>query len=112
MAKPTFSELAGAVEDARDAGASEKGSVRVTLPYSAQQIILAPRLAAFAETYPQIELELSFSEAFVDITAEGYHAGVRMGYLTGNDMIAVRLTPPTRQVVFASPGYSEHCGSS
>jgi DNA-binding transcriptional LysR family regulator len=109
-AQPALSELAGAVDDARDAGGSQKGTVRITLPLSAHQVILAPHLAAFASAYPQIELELSFSEAFVDIAADGFHAGVRMGDLIGDDMIAVRLTPPTRQVVFASPGYLRRHG--
>jgi DNA-binding transcriptional LysR family regulator len=109
-AQPALSELAGAVEDARDTGGAQKGSVHITLPFSAHQVILAPHLAAFAAAYPQIELELSFSEAFVDIAAEGFHAGVRMGDLIGEDMIAVRLTPPTRQVVFASPEYLRRHG--
>lgn len=109
-AKPALSELACAVEDARDTGGTQKGTVRITLPFSAHQMILAPHLAAFASAYPQIELELSFSEAFVDIAAQGFHAGVRMGDLIGDEMIAVRLTPPTRQVVFASPEYLRSYG--
>jgi len=109
-ARPALSELESAVDDARDAGGSDKGTVRVTLPFSAHAVTLAPGLAAFARAHPGIELELSFDEAFVDIAAAGFHAGVRMGDLIGEDMIAVRLSPPIRQVVFAAPSYLEDRG--
>ena len=109
-AKPAMAELGAALEDARRSGAAKKGTVRLTLPYVAYQLTIAKRLAAFQSKFPEIELELSFSEAFVDIAAEGFHAGVRLGDLIHEDMIAVRLSPPIRQVFFAAPSYLEEHG--
>jgi DNA-binding transcriptional LysR family regulator len=103
--RPAMSELGGALEELRAIGRTAKGRMRITLPYVAYELAIAPRLAAFHERYPDIELDLSFDEAFIDIVAEGYHAGVRMGDHIHEDMIAVRLTPPLREVFFAASSY-------
>ncbi|MEX2647930.1 MAG: LysR family transcriptional regulator [Alphaproteobacteria bacterium] len=103
--QPAFLELRSGLDETSVMGRQKKGTVRVTLPYIAYQIAIADRLAEFRETYPEIELELSFNEAFVDIVAEGFHAGVRMGDHIQEDMIAVRLTPALTEVHIASPSY-------
>ncbi|MCX8509640.1 MAG: LysR family transcriptional regulator [Rhodobacteraceae bacterium] len=104
-AAPALAELEEALLEARDKGGAVKGRVRLTLPYIAFDMTIAARLHAFRQTYPEIELDLSFSEAFVDIIAEGVHAGIRLGENIRPDMVAVRLCPPFREVVFASPAY-------
>lgn len=109
-AQPAITELSEALEDARAFGASRKGTVRLTLPYVAYQMTIAKRLAAFQSSFPEIEIELSFNEAFVDITSEGFHAGVRLGDHIHDDMIAVRLSPPLKEVFFAAPSYFEKHG--
>ena len=70
-AKPAITELAEAIEDARASGTVRKGTVRLTLPYVAYEMTVARKLAAFQRKFPEIELELSFDEAFVDIVSEG-----------------------------------------
>ena len=109
-AQPAMTELGEALEDARTSGAARKGTVRLTLPYPAYQLTIAKRLAAFQRQFPNIELELSFNEAFVDIASEGFHAGVRLGDDIRDDMIAVRLCPTIKEVVFAAPSYFEQHG--
>lgn len=103
--QPAMSELAEALEEVRGMGRATRGTIRITLPYLAYQLAIGSRLAALQTRYPDIELELSFNEAFVDIVAEGFHAGVRMGDHIHQDMVAVRLTPPLKEVFFASPSY-------
>ena len=109
-ARPAMAELCEALEDARASGIVRRGTVRLTLPYVAYELTIAGKLAAFQSQYPEIELELSFNEAFVDIASEGFHAGVRLGEHIRDDMIAVRLSPPLKQVVFASPSYFDKRG--
>ena len=104
-ARPAVGEIGGALEEARGIGAATRGQLRLTLPYVAHQIALAPRLAAFHAAYPEIELELSFDDAFVDVVAEGFHGGIRLGDLIQEDMIALRLTPPIKVAYFAAPTY-------
>ena len=109
-ARPAMAELGEAMEDARASGVARKGAVRLTLSYNAFQITIARKIAAFQRAYPDIELDLSFNEAFVDIAAEGFHAGVRLGGLVREDMIAVRLGPPVKEVFFAAPSYFDRHG--
>jgi DNA-binding transcriptional LysR family regulator len=104
-AHPAMSELRLALEDARGATGAGRGTLRITLPFVAYQLAIARMLAAFQRQHPEIELELSLNEAFVDIVAEGFHAGVRMGDHIHEDMIAIRLTPPLQEVFFAAPSY-------
>ncbi|HXP74811.1 MAG TPA: LysR substrate-binding domain-containing protein [Stellaceae bacterium] len=103
--RPAMSELGDALEEARGMGRARTGTIRLTLPYIAYELTIAPKLAAFQARYPDIELELSFDEAFVDIVGEGFHAGVRMGDHIQEDMIAVRLSPPLKEVHFSAPTY-------
>ncbi len=109
-ARPALDELGGALEDARSAGTALKGTLRLTLPLVAYELTIAKRLPAFHAAYPDIELELSFSEAFVDIVAGGFHAGIRLGDHLRDDMIAMRLGPPIKEVVFGTPAYFERHG--
>ncbi len=109
-AKPAITELGEAIEDARASGTVRKGTVRLTLPYVAYEMTVARRLVAFQRQFPEIELELSFDEAFVDIISDGFHAGVRLGEQIREDMIAVRLSPPFKEVVFAAPSYFDEHG--
>jgi DNA-binding transcriptional LysR family regulator len=108
--RPALSEVGDALEQARGMGRIRKGTIRITLPYFAYELAVAPRLVAFGKTYPDVELELSFSEAFVDLVADGFHAGIRMGDHIQEDMIAVRLTPPLKVAYFASPDYLKRHG--
>ncbi|MGF1609969.1 MAG: LysR substrate-binding domain-containing protein [Kiloniellales bacterium] len=104
-AQPALSELGDALEEARGVGKARKGSLRITLPTIAYHSILARRLADFQALYPEIELELSLDEAFVDIVGEGFHAGIRLGDRIRENMIALRLTPPIKEACFAAPSY-------
>lgn len=104
-AAPALAELEDALHAARDTGGAVKGRVRLTLPYIAFDMTIANRLREFRQHYPEVELDLSFSEGFVDIVAAGFHAGIRLGENISPDMVAVRLCPPFREVVFASPAY-------
>jgi DNA-binding transcriptional LysR family regulator len=63
----------------RDAAENKSGQLRITLPYRAWQLIIAPKLAAFETAYPDVELEFAINEALVDIVSEGFHAGIRLG---------------------------------
>ena len=109
-ARPAMTELEGAIEDARSSGRTHKGTLRITLTHEPYRMAILPRLRAFHEQYPEIKLELSFDEGFVDIAERGFHAGVRLGGHIREDMIAVRLSPPFREAMFASPDYLEKHG--
>lgn len=96
--------IEAAFEAAQRLGASPRGLLRLSVPYVAHTV-LEPVLRGFAAAYPDIELELVFEDRFVDIAAEGYDAGIRIGEMIEQDMVAVRLTPASPKVVVGSPAY-------
>src|SRR5262249_6553536 len=76
-----------------------------TVPRAVVPILLEPLVASFCQAYPEVQVEIAASEQLVDIAAEGFDAGVRLGQFIAADMIAVRLTKPFRFVVVGSPDY-------
>jgi DNA-binding transcriptional LysR family regulator len=104
-AKPAFEELVAASEVARDLGQRPAGLLRLTVPPSVVPILLEPLIASFCQAYPDVEVEIVASADLVDIAAEGFDAGIRLGQFIDADMIALRLTPSLPLAVVASPDY-------
>jgi DNA-binding transcriptional LysR family regulator len=64
-----------------------------------------PRLAGFAEAYPEITVELVVDDGLVDIVRSGFDAGIRRLPSLEQDMVSVRLDDGVRIVMVASPDY-------
>jgi len=79
--------------------------LRLTVPRAVVPVLLQPLIVSFCQAYPDIEVEIAASENLVDIAAEGFDAGVRLGQFIAGDMVAVRLTPPFPFVVVGSRDY-------
>lgn len=69
---------------------------------------MAPKLAAFREAYPAVELEIAVEARMVDIVKEGYDAGLRYGNHLDQDMVAVPVAPASEAILVVSPTYLEH----
>ncbi|WP_404926712.1 LysR substrate-binding domain-containing protein [Mesorhizobium sp. ORM16] len=104
-AKPAFEELVAASEVARELGQRPTGLLRLSVPRAVVPILLEPLVASFCQAYPEVEVEIAASAELVDLAAEGFDAGIRLGQFIAADMVAVRLTPPFPLVVVGSPGY-------
>jgi len=103
--KPALEDIGtklGALGELREKPA---GNVRITTSRHAAQSLLAPALAPLLAKYPDIHVELSTDGTLVDIVADRFDAGVRLGEQLAKDMIAVRIGPDLRQAVVGSPGY-------
>jgi DNA-binding transcriptional LysR family regulator len=104
-AKPAFEELVAASEAARDLGQRPAGLLRLSVPRAVVPLILEPVIAPFYHAYPEIEVEIAASAELIDIAAEGFNAGIRLGQFIAPNMVAVRLTPPFSLAVVGSPDY-------
>src|SRR6201997_1101931 len=104
-AKPAFEELVAASEVARGLGQRPTGLLRLSVPRAVVPILLEPLIASFCKAYPEIEVEIAANEALIDLAAEGFDAGIRLGQFVAADMVAVPLTPPFRLVIVGSPAY-------
>jgi len=104
-ARPAFEELVAASEAARGFGQRPTGLLRLSVPRAVLPILLEPLIASFCEAYPEVEVEIAASKELIDLAAEGFDAGIRMGQYLDADMVAVPLTPPLRLIVVGSPDY-------
>src|ERR1700760_1021720 len=104
-AKPAFEELVAASEVARKLGERPAGRLRLSVPRAVVAILLEPLIASFCQAYPEVEVEIAASEELVDLAAQGFDAGIRLGQFIAADMVAVRLTQPFPFVVVGSPDY-------
>ena len=109
-ARPAFEELVAAGEVARDLGQRPVGLLRLTVPRAVVPILLEPLIASFCQAFPEVEVEIAANAELVDIAAEGFDAGIRLGQFIAADMVAVRLAPPFPFVVVASPEYLSRMG--
>ncbi|MGF6964647.1 DNA-binding transcriptional LysR family regulator [Paraburkholderia sp. WC7.3g] len=110
-AKPAFEELVAASEVARGLGERPSGLLRLSVPRAVVPILLEPLIASFCKANPEVEVEVAASKELIDLAAEGFDAGIRLGQFIAADMIAVPLTPPFRLIVVGSPGYFTARGS-
>lgn len=95
------------LQDARamlsDAVQAPRGKLRVSLPTIGYRFLM-PHMLAFRNTYPEIELELDFSDLLVDVIEEGFDVVIRSGGLADSKLMSRRLGP-FRFLLCASPAY-------
>jgi len=96
-------ELAAAERELMDASSEPSGRLRVSLPMVSG--LMQPVLAAFAERYPKIELDLDFSDRLVDVIGEGFDAVIRGGTGMSDSRLMSRLLGQSRFLYVATPGY-------
>ena len=86
-----------------------RGTIRAVVPLSFGRVTLAPELPAFFERYPEISLELHFSDSAVDLIAQGFELAVRTGNIT-DFRLTTRLLTRGPQVTVAAPRYLKRHG--
>lgn len=104
---PALERIGRAVGETMQLRERPAGRIRLIIPRSAAEMVLMPKLADFARTYPEIILEVTSSNDPVDLVAGEYDAGVQLGEYIQRDMIAVRVTREMRLAVVGSPAYFE-----
>ena len=106
--RPALAALADAIDALDETRDHPAGTLRVTLPRIASEMLVLPYLGEFARRYPQIRLELALDDGFTDLVAEGFDAGIRLGESIARDMVAIRLGGDVRIAVAGAPLYFKH----
>ncbi|TDR15009.1 LysR family transcriptional regulator [Marinomonas communis] len=102
---PRLAEIDYHLEMVNEFKSRPAGTLRITAAEHAMYAYLWPKVKALLLDYPDINIEISLNNSFVDIVADRFDAGVRLGESLDQDMIAVPISPPLRMVVAASPLY-------
>jgi DNA-binding transcriptional LysR family regulator len=102
---PRFDEIQAEVAALSDLRDKPAGTIRISAAEHAATHVLWPKLAKFLPDYPDIKVEVTLEFGMVDIVANRYDAGVRLGDQVAKDMIAVRIAPDLRMAVVGTPAY-------
>lgn len=86
-----------------------KGVLKINAPMSFGSMYLGPLVAEFMSSYPDLKIELSLNDRFIDPIEEGVDVTVRIGILADSSLIARRLAP-ARRVLVAAPEYLKKHG--
>lgn len=103
--RPAFESITAELNELSGTRNRPAGVVRITALKHAITTVIRPKLPAFLAQYPEIGVELTVDDAWTDIVADRYDAGLRWGHRIERDMIAVRVGPDLRMAVVASPAY-------
>ncbi|BBC03193.1 MULTISPECIES: LysR family transcriptional regulator [Bradyrhizobium] len=100
------------LEDAEGAfgGARPKGLLRLEVQGTLARHFLLPNLPGFLAEYPDIEINMSESDRWVDLIREGVDCVLRFGKLPDSDMIARQVTMLER-LTCATPDYLARFGT-
>lgn len=102
---PALSQVLVAGEELNVLQGGPTGTLRINAARISTAMVLQPLLAGFLRENPNVRVELTNDEGFVDIVEQGFDAGVRMGESLHKDMIAIPLGGPATFIVVASPDY-------
>jgi len=94
----------------RDSATTPSGRLKISAPGTFGTAVLASVLVEFARHYPQIELDVNFSDRAVNIVHEGFDMAIRIGTLPDSSLIARRLGE-FRRVICGSPSYLQGAGA-
>lgn len=102
---PRFDEIEAELDALSEFRDKPAGTIRITATDYAIESVLWPRLKTMLPAYPDLRLELVVGYGLVDIVAERFDAGVRLGEQVAQDMISVRIGPDVRFAVVGAPSY-------
>lgn len=108
---PAIADMRAAIEATGNLRGRPRGQLRLAVSSIAERFLSGPFLASFAEANPEVQIDITVTDEEFDIVAEGYDAGVRLGEVIEQDMIAVPVAGDERQLAVCSPRYLKRFGA-
>jgi DNA-binding transcriptional LysR family regulator len=102
---PGFAQMGTALDSLGELTDRPRGTIRISAAEHPAVLILQPLLTRFLADYPDIRIEVATDMALVDIVADGFDAGVRLGDMLAQDMIGMRISPDVGFAIVGAPSY-------
>ncbi|HEY4188392.1 MAG TPA: LysR family transcriptional regulator [Polyangia bacterium] len=103
-------DLGEAEAEVQDVTLNPRGKLRMTAPVVFGQRHIAPVLGELFARYPDLSIDLSLADRFVDLIDEGMDLALRIGTLNDSRLIARRMCT-NRRVLVASSAYLKRRGN-
>ncbi|MEM7225954.1 MAG: LysR substrate-binding domain-containing protein [Pseudomonadota bacterium] len=108
-AKRIVSSVEDAFADVQCSPDAMRGELRIASSASFGRKQIAPYVAEFLDTHPNISIQLDMSDAVVDIVKQGMDLAIRLGELAPSALKA-RAIAASPRVLVAAPRYLERRG--
>lgn len=108
--RPLIDEFDNLDLEIRNISRTPRGRLRLTAPLTFGSLELTPALNDFATRFPDIELDVSFTDRAVNLVDEGFDMAVRVGRSDDSSLIARKLCD-VRIVVVGAPTYLDRNGT-
>lgn len=90
--------------------AEPKGTLRINAPMSFGTLHLAEAIAHFMQRYPDIQVQLTLSDRFIDLIEEGFDVTLRIAERQPDEPLVTKKLAPIQRVLCAAPGYLKRKG--
>lgn len=100
-------EVESAEAELSQTQSAPRGKLRISLP--SVGTLFMTKLAAFKRLYPDIELDIDYSDRLVEVIEEGFDAVIRSGEPSDSRLMARRIGS-CRKVIVGAPAYFERAG--
>jgi DNA-binding transcriptional LysR family regulator len=101
-----LSDLEEAEGAAGELQSAPRGLLRVTAPVSFGTRKLVPAIADYLVSYPDVSIDLSLDDPYLDLLEKRFDLAIRLGHLADSSLIARKLCT-LATILCASPGYLE-----
>ncbi|WP_437927334.1 LysR family transcriptional regulator [Sorangium sp. So ce291] len=102
-------QILAAVDDAEASVAGRSGTprglLRLTVPDAFGRLVVLPLLRKYLEAWPDIQVEVSFTDRLADIVEEGFDLAVRIGEAPPDTRLVSRVVARYKAMLCASPSY-------
>lgn len=102
---PHFDEVESELAALNELHQRPAGTIRISAGEHPAITILWPKLSKVLARYPEVKLEINIENGLIDIAAERFDAGVRLGEQVAKDMVSVRIGPDVRFAVVGTKSY-------
>ncbi|MEH6626908.1 MAG: LysR family transcriptional regulator [Motiliproteus sp.] len=86
-------DLQGCEEQLKNQNKSASGTLKLNVPMSYGRQYIRPLIPAFCRQYPDIDVEIQFDDAYVDMIEQGIDVSIRSGSMQDSSLIARQLSP-------------------
>jgi DNA-binding transcriptional LysR family regulator len=102
---PRFEEVERELAALNELRQRPAGTIRITAGDHPAVTVLWPKLLKVLAKYPEVKVEINMEGGLIDIAAERFDAGVRLGEQVSKDMVSVRIGPDLRFAVVGTKSY-------
>ncbi len=82
-----------------------RGVLRLTVPDAFGRLVMLPLIGKYLEAWPEMQVEVSFTDRIEDIVDEGFDLAIRIGVTTSDSRLVSRVVARFKALLCAAPAY-------